>query len=55
MYTFGWFMLTYGRNQDDIVKQLSSIKNKIKKENNHKKENIQIFQSRIENKMILHN
>ena len=23
MYTFGWFMLMYGRNQHNIVKQLS--------------------------------
>ena len=24
MYTYGWFMLKYGRNQHNIVKQLSS-------------------------------
>ena len=24
MYTYGWFMLMYGRNQHNIVKQLSS-------------------------------
>ena len=24
MYTHGWFMLIYGRNQHNIVKQLSS-------------------------------
>ena len=23
-YTYGWFMLIYGRNQHNIVKQLSS-------------------------------
>ena len=24
MYTYGWFMLIYGRNQHNIIKQLSS-------------------------------
>ena len=24
MYTYGWFMLMYGRNQHNIIKQLSS-------------------------------
>ena len=28
MYTYSWFMLMYGKNQYNIVKQLSSIKNK---------------------------
>ena len=28
MYIYSWFMLMYGRNQYNIVKQLSSIKNK---------------------------
>ena len=26
--TYGWFMLMYGRNQHNIVKQFPSIKNK---------------------------
>ena len=26
MYIYGWFMLMYGRNQHNIVMQLSSIK-----------------------------
>ena len=28
MYIYGWFMLIYGRNQHNIVKQLFSIKKK---------------------------
>ena len=28
MYTYGWFMLLYGRNQHSIVKQLSYNKSK---------------------------
>ena len=28
MYTHGWLILTYARNQHHIVKQLSFIKNK---------------------------
>ena len=31
MYTRGWFMLMYGRNQHNMVKQLSSKKNFLKK------------------------
>ena len=30
MYIYGWFLLLYGRNQHNIVKQLSSVKNKLK-------------------------
>ena len=30
MYTYGWFALSYGRNQHNIVKQLSSKKKKKK-------------------------
>ena len=35
MYTCGWFMLMYGRNQHNIVKQLSSNKKNFFKERNH--------------------
>ena len=31
MYTYGWFMLEFDRKQQNSVKQLSSIKNKLKK------------------------
>ena len=31
IYTYGWFMLMYGLNQHNIVKQLSSNLNKLKK------------------------
>ena len=30
MYTYGWFMLLYGRNHHNIVKQLFLIENKVK-------------------------
>ena len=37
MYTHGWLILTYARNQHHIVKQLSFIKNKyIKKKCSYK-------------------
>ena len=29
MYTYGWFVLIYGRNQHNIVKQLSSNEKEI--------------------------
>ena len=31
LYTYGWFMLIYGRNQHNIVKQLSSNQKLFKK------------------------
>ena len=33
MYTYGWFMLMFGRNQQKSVKQLSFNKKKIQKKN----------------------
>ena len=32
MYTYDWFMLMYGRNQYNVIKQLSSNEKEIKKE-----------------------
>ena len=53
MYTYGWFMLMYGRNQHKIIKQLSSIKNKMKRKQTRDWEKIKTDETRDWKKVIL--